>query len=107
MSVRWKLKKHVTCLQDRIELKRGDSIEVAVSPYPLPTICRASAACFLTPMQAPNFGFLDGTRGDGALGFSSPLRPRSRETGSDPSMKHFNGTGAWSKRARSKSLPAA
>jgi len=28
--------------KDRIELKRGDSIEVAVSPYPLPTICRAS-----------------------------------------------------------------
>mmetsp|Transcript_60775 Transcript_60775/g.142184 ORF Transcript_60775/g.142184 Transcript_60775/m.142184 type:complete len:555 (+) Transcript_60775:60-1724(+) len=28
--------------KDRIELKRGDSIEVAVSPYPLPTICRQS-----------------------------------------------------------------
>ncbi|CAE7704673.1 NADK2 [Symbiodinium pilosum] len=28
--------------KDRIELKRGDSIEVAVSPYPLPTICRSS-----------------------------------------------------------------
>ncbi|CAE7515101.1 unnamed protein product [Symbiodinium natans] len=28
--------------KDRIELKRGDSIEVSVSQYPLPTICRAS-----------------------------------------------------------------
>lgn len=28
--------------KDRIELMRGDSIEVAVSPYPLPTICKSS-----------------------------------------------------------------
>ncbi|CAE8609908.1 unnamed protein product, partial [Polarella glacialis] len=28
--------------KDRIELKRGDSIEVAVSKYPLPTVCKTS-----------------------------------------------------------------
>lgn len=31
--------------QDRIELKRGDFIEVEVSQYPIPTVCKSSATC--------------------------------------------------------------
>lgn len=31
-------------LQDRIELKRGDFIEVEVSQYPIPTVCKSSVA---------------------------------------------------------------
>ena len=45
-------------MQDRIELKRGDSIEVAVSPYPLPTICRSSATwhnCIQLPSMLCGF----------------------------------------------------
>ena len=29
--------------KDRLELKRGDFIEVEVSQYPLPTVCKSSA----------------------------------------------------------------
>ena len=45
-------------LQDRIELKRGDSIEVSVSQYPLPTICRASAACLVAVKLTEIFYFM-------------------------------------------------
>ena len=31
--------------QDRIELKRGDFIEVEVSQYPIPTVSKSSATC--------------------------------------------------------------